>query len=214
MESEDVFPSKKSSKTQDHPTHFEFQRRGVFPRYKIDLEGLVSLCKRRGFVFPSGEVQLLDLVCNGFNGKKWRKWFNEAKLASNCRWKWCTASNKKADSLVNFWPFACTLTEIETVCFHAFFWRRSNSNELLKSHRFTDTISLIQMFESDSASQTCPIPCTQIYGGYNGFFDYGPLGSLPSLPESHKSPFFAYSPWKRSGHTVIPSYHTTLFDVF
>eukprot|EP00438_Fugacium_kawagutii_P002632 Skav201683 [mRNA] locus=scaffold641:527832:528925:- [translate_table: standard] len=24
--------------------------------YKIDLEGLVSLCKRRGFVFPSGEI--------------------------------------------------------------------------------------------------------------------------------------------------------------
>jgi len=25
-------------------------------QYKIDLEGLVSLCKRRGFVFPSGEI--------------------------------------------------------------------------------------------------------------------------------------------------------------
>lgn len=30
--------------------------------YKIDLEGLVSLCKRRGFVFPSGEIY------GGYNG--------------------------------------------------------------------------------------------------------------------------------------------------
>ena len=26
-------------------------------RYRINLEGLVALCKRRGFVFPSGEVR-------------------------------------------------------------------------------------------------------------------------------------------------------------
>jgi hypothetical protein len=33
-------------------------------RYKIDLEGLVSLCKRRGFVFPSGEVPCSVDICD------------------------------------------------------------------------------------------------------------------------------------------------------
>eukprot|EP00435_Cladocopium_sp_Y103_P061408 s2135_g23.t1 len=43
-----------SSTTSTRATDVEFE-------YKIDLEGLVSLCKRRGFVFPSGEVP--QMIC-------------------------------------------------------------------------------------------------------------------------------------------------------
>ena len=146
-----VIQQKKASRNSRRPSFSAVAGcvwRWFSPRYKIDLEGLVSLCKRRGFVFPSGEVRPLDFTNARMSCQQKGGIFHLPSWQHQIVDEHALQLHIKADSLLIFDLSSAIWLRLRQSASMHFHIKRSNDNEFLKSHRFIDTISMC----------TCRIP--------------------------------------------------------